>query len=557
MTMEACRMKKIYYNKRLYFVAMILCIVVLFAGIFTGCDLQRGGELPSQDIVVLYTNDVHCAVDTGIGYAGLAALESQYRNAGADVILVDCGDAIQGEPIGTVSKGAYIIDIMNEMNYDVSAVGNHEFDYGSEQFLALAKQTQFPYVACNFRYIDTGDTVFDAYHIIEAGGVQIAFVGIATPETITSSAPAYFQDQAGNTLYFFDQNRDGTALYQSVQDAVDDARKAGADYVVALSHLGIQAENPAFNSTAVIANTTGIDVVLDGHSHSVVACDRVQNAEGEWVLLSQTGTKFDSVGMLLIQEDGSISTGLITEFEEKDAQIHAFIQRIQVEFGSELQRVAAKSKVDLTILDILTGERRVRNGETNMANLCVDAYRLMTGADVAITNGGGVRDNILEGDITYEDILKVHPFGNAICVVEVTGQNILDALEFGARLYPAENGDFLHVSGMTYEIHSGIPSGVRITEDGQFDGIMGAYRVQNVMVGDEPLDVNKTYTLASHDYFLKKGGGGFTMLQNVTMLQDSIMLDNQVLINYITEYLHGEVGKSYANPYGEGRIIIK
>lgn len=199
----------------------------------------------------------------------------------------------------------------------------------------------------------------------------------------------------------------------------------------------------------------------------------------------------------------------------------------------------------------------MRNGETNMANLCVDAYRLMTGADVAITNGGGVRDNILEGDITYEDILKVHPFGNAICVVEVTGQNILDALEFGARLYPAENGDFLHVSGMTYEIHSGIPSGVRITEDGQFDGIMGAYRVQNVMVGDEPLDVNKTYTLASHDYFLKKGGGGFTMLQNVTMLQDSIMLDNQVLINYITEYLHGEVGKSYANPYGEGRIIIK
>ncbi|MBO5115341.1 MAG: 5'-nucleotidase C-terminal domain-containing protein, partial [Peptococcaceae bacterium] len=256
-------------------------------------------------------------------------------------------------------------------------------------------------------------------------------------------------------------------------------------------------------------------------------------------------------------EDGSISTGLITDYFEKDAEVEGFIQSIQADFDAELQNVVAKTNVDLTILDVETGERRVRYGETNMANLCVDAYRMITGADVAITNGGGVRDNIAEGDITYEDILKVHPFGNAICVVEVTGQDILDALEFGARLYPAENGDFLHVSGMTYEIDASVPSSAAITEDGKFSGVAGAYRVQNVMVGDEPLDINNVYTLASHDYFLKKGGGGFTMLQNCTMLQDSIMLDNQILIQYITEYLNGEIGRQYANPYGEGRITIK
>lgn len=536
--------------------ALLLCIV-LFAGVFAGCDLQRKDAMPQQDIVVLYTNDVHCAVDTGIGYAGLAQLEAQYREKGAEVILVDCGDAVQGEPIGTLSNGSSIIDIMNHLEYDVATVGNHEFDYGLEQLFALAEQAEFPYVACNFRYLDSGETVFDPYVMIEAGGVEIAFVGIATPETLTSTAPSTFQDTAGNYLYSFDQTADGSALYQSVQSAVDDARTDGADYVIALAHLGLEAENSAFNSLSVIENTTGIDVVLDGHSHHVVACDRVQNADDEWVLLSQTGTKFASVGMLLIQQDGSISTGVLTEQIEKDGDTEAFIQVIQNAFTEKLQQVVAKTHVELTILDVETGARRVRNGETNLANLCVDAFREVTGADVAMTNGGGVRDNIDEGDITYEDILKVNPFGNAICVVEVTGQNILDALEFGARLYPAENGDFMHVSGMTYEIHSAVPSGVVISDEGQFIGVDGEYRVKNVLIDQEPLQLDRLYTLASHDYFLKEGGGGFTMLQNVTMLQDSIMLDNQSMIDYLTETLNGEVGKEYANPYGEGRIIIK
>ena len=537
-------------------IVILLCIV-LIARLFTGCDGMRSAELPSQDIVVLYTNDVHCAVDTGIGYAGLAAMEKAYRNAGADVVLADCGDAIQGEPIGTISKGAYIIDIMNELGYDVAAIGNHEFDYGAERFLELAEQAKFPYVACNFHHIDSGETVVDAYKLIEAGGVQIAFVGIATPETLTSSAPANFQDETGAFIFSFDQKKDGTQLYASVQTAVDDARENGADYVVALSHLGNMAENAAFNTNAVIVNTTGIDVVLDGHSHIMEGCERVQNADGEWVLLSQTGTKFNSVGMLLIEQNGSISTGLITEFDEKDADSDAFIKQIQSDFEEELQTVIAHTSVELTILDIATGERRVRTGETNIANLCADAYRIVTGSDVAIVNGGGVRDNIAEGNITYEDVLKVHPFGNAICVVEVTGQDLLDALEFGARLYPAENGDFLQVSGITYEIHAGIASNAMITDDGLFAGMQGTYRVKNVMVGAEPLDLQKTYTLASHDYFLKNGGGGFTMLMHKPMLQDSIMLDNQILIRYITEYLNGEVGRTYANPYGEGRITIK
>lgn len=536
-------------------IIILMCMVLLFIGVLAGCDV-RESALPEKDIVILYTNDVHCAVDNAIGYTGVAALKQTYQENGADVLLVDCGDAIQGAPIGTISKGAYIIDIMNEMGYDVATLGNHEFDYGSERLLTLAEQAEFPYVACNFRDVKTGNTVLDAYKLVDAGGVQIAFIGIVTPEAILSSAPAYFQDETGSYIYSFDQKSDGSELYDSVQKAVDHAREDGADYVIALSHLGVASANSAFDSTTVIANTTGIDVVLDGHSHSAIACERVKNAADEWVLLSQTGSKLESVGMLLIQQDGSISTGLITDQEKKDADIASYIAEIQSEFADEMQTIVARTNIDLTILDVDTGERRVRNGETNLADLCADAYRLMSGADIGMINGGGVRDNISEGEITYEDILKVQPFGNAICVVEISGQDILDALEFGARMYPAENGGFLQVSGMHYEIDSSTSSSVKTTEDGLFDCVEGAYRVKNVMIGGNSLNLDQVYTLATHDYFLKKGGDGFTMLQHNTMLQDCIMLDNQIVINYITEYLNGEIGRAYANPYGEGRIVV-
>ena len=358
-------------------------------------------------------------------------------------------------------------------------------------------------------------------------------------------------------IYSFDQGDDGTALYESVQNAVDEAKNAGADYVIALCHLGVEEGLGAYESKEVIANTTGIDVFLDGHSHSVMDCERVKDKDGEWVLLSQTGTKFQSVGMLLIEADGSISTGLIKDVEEKDADMEAYIGSIQSEFEAELLKVVGKTEVDLTVNDPETGERLVRRGETNMGDLCADAYRVISEADISFLNGGGIRDNIAKGDITYEDILKVHPFGNALCVVETTGQDILDALELGAMNYPNEDGSFLHVSGMSYEINSEIPSSVVLDENGMFVKVDGDYRVQNVIINGEALDVNQKYTLASHDYYIKNAGGGMNMFLDDTLLQDSVMLDNQALMNYISEYLNGVVGEEYANPYGQGRIVIK
>lgn len=510
-----------------------------------------------QDLAILYTNDVHCAVDSGIDYAGVAALKQQLLDEGCYVALVDAGDAVQGDAIGTLSKGSYIIDIMNEVGYDVATPGNHEFDYGMDRFFELRDMAKFPYVSANFTDLATGEPVLEPYTMLTFNGMKVAFVGVSTPMTITSSTPAYFQDASGNFIYGFGQKDGAEGFYSIVQKAVDAALTNGAAYVIALTHLGIDASTSPYTSSELIENTRGINVVIDGHSHSVVECERVKNLDGERVLLTQTGTKLNAVGMLYITKDGSISTGLITDYTEKDAQTEAYIAQIQAQFDELLNEVVAKSEVDLTIFEPGTDPavRIVRNSETNLGDLCADAYRYLSGADIAFVNGGGVRTDLAKGDITYGDIIKVHPFGNELCMVEATGQEILDALEMGARVTPEENGGFLQVSGLSYEIHTYVPSSVKLDENNMFVSVDGEYRVKNVMVGGEPLDPSKTYTLACHNYLLKNAGDGYTMFQDNTFLLDSIMIDNQVLINYIVDGLGGVVGEEYADPHGQGRIV--
>ena len=517
------------------------------------------------DIVVLYTNDVHCAVaqddeNQVLGYAKVAALKEELEEAGSEVILVDAGDAIQGEAIGTLSSGEYLVQIMDEVGYDIAVPGNHEFDYGMEQFLKLAEEADYDYISANFTDLTTGEPVFDAYEIEEEGGVKIAFVGVCTPKTITSSTPVYFQNDAGEYIYGFRQDETGAALYDCVQSAVDAARAEGADYVIAVTHLGIEAECSPWMSTELIGNTNGIDVVLDGHSHSTIEGDLVKNKDGANVLMTSTGTKLSAIGKLTIAEDGALSSELVYDYEGSDPEVEAFIAGIQAEFEETLNQVVAKTDVALVInepstLDKEEKIRLVRNAETNLGDLCADAYRYVSGADVALVNGGGIRTDILAGDITYDDIISVHPFGNELCMVEATGQQILDALEMGARVTPEENGGFLQVSGLTYEIHTDMESTVKLDENGMFQGMLGDYRVQNVMIGDEPLDPDKTYTVASHNYMLKNAGDGINMFTECELLLEDIMLDNQVLITYITEGLGGVVGEEYAEPYGQGRIV--
>ena len=534
----------------------LLALALLLSGLTAFAE-----ETAAKDVVVLYTNDVHCGIDENIGYAGLAAYKKAFAKADYDVLLVDNGDAIQGGPVGTLSKGEYIIDIMNEVGYDVATIGNHEFDYGMDQFMALREKAKFPYVSANFTDLE-GKPILDPFVIKEAGGRKIAFVGASTPETFTKSTPTYFQNEKGEYIYDFCEGEDGKRLYAAVQKAVDDAREAGAEYVVVLAHLGIDGSSVPYTSSDLIVNTNGIDAVLDGHSHSTIEQEVVKNKDGEEVLLTSTGTKLAAVGALTIAADGTLSTRLHTESIFQDDETTAFVEGIKAQYGETLAKVVASSQVDLIVNDLTAVDsegkpiRIIRSQETNLGDLCADAYRLVSGADIGVVNGGGIRAAIPAGDITFEQIISVHPFGNALCVVEATGQQILDALEKSVSKLPDENGGFLHVSGLTFTVDMSVPSTVVVDDKGNFVEVSGERRVKDVKVGGEDLDPAKTYTLASHNYMLKSGGDGFNMFINDKLLQDEVMLDNQVLITYITENLGGVIGEEYAEPYGQGRITI-
>ena len=579
-------------------------------------------ETPDQEIIILYTNDVHCGVTDNIGYAGLALYEKQMKEETPYVALVDAGDAIQGAPIGTLSEWGDIVSIMNQVGYDFAIPGNHEFDYGMDRLLELSDQLNCGYYSCNFTDLRTGESVFEPYKIMDFGQVQVAFVGATTPESFTKSTPKYFQDDSGNYIYGFCEDETGQALYSRIQETVDEARTAGADYVILVGHLGNAGITPRWASQAVVANTDGIDAVIDGHSHETVASTTLKNKDGEDVLLTQTGTKLADIGKMTIGTDGTITAELVDQVtggeagasytvqrgdslsriakrelgsynlwnviyeanrdqlsnpnvirpgqvltipgsqtaedgKAEDPQTAQFIADIEAQFQETLNTVLATTSVDLTVNDPATGERRVRSGETNLGDLTADAYRYVLGAEIGFSNGGGIRDSIAAGNITYNDTLRVFPFGNMGCVAEVTGQQIKDALEMGARNYPEENGALQQVSGLTYTIDSSIPSSVQLDDKRNFVAVTGPYRVTDIMVNGEPLDLNRTYTLASHNYLLKDGGDGMTMFAGCNIVKDEVMADVDLLSAYVRDNLGGVVGEEYANPAGQGRILIK
>ena len=527
--------------------------------------------MDSRTSSFFYTGDVYCAVDENIGYAGLAAYKKQVEEETPYVALVDCGDALQGDAIGTISQGEYLVDIMNKVGYDFAVLGNHEFDYGMERLAELMEMSDAAYLGCNVDYTGSGENALSAlqqYEIVDYGDTKVAFIGISAPESISQSTPAYFMDENGDIVYSFCSDS-GEALYSRVQETVDSCREEGADYVIALTHLRDDESSAPFRSTDLIAGTSGIDAVLDSDSHSAIDSDMVEKEEGREIPLSSSGTGLENIGQLTITPEGDITTRLISDFEEKDSDMESFIADIQSEYEEELQQVIAGSDVELTT-ESEDGVRLIRNRETNLGDFCADAYRQIAGADIAFVNGGGIRADLPEGDITYEDILAVHPYGNHLCVVEATGQEILDALEMGSRSTMAETGDgekaagesggFLQVSGLRYTIDTSVDSTVKVDKDGMFVSCGQQRRVKNVEVlqddgSYEPIDVDETYTLASHDYMLRQSGDGFTMFADNEMVVEEGMVDYQILITYISDYLGGSIGEQYSSP--DGRITVE
>ena len=520
-----------------------------------------------KDIMILYTSDIHCGIDEGFGYAGLEQIRKYEQEKGYEVILVDDGDNIQGDPLGLLTKGDALIDLMNKMGYSVAIPGNHEFDYGVDNFLSLAEKAQFKYISCNFQY--KGENVFDPYVIREIGGRKIGFVGVTTPTTITASKPTLFEDENGEFVYSFLQDETGEGVYNAVQSAVDNARKEGAEYVIVLGHMGNEEQCRPWTYADVISHTNGIDAFLDGHSHDT---DQVimKNKDGKEVPRSACGTKMQHIGWCRIPAEGEVTAGIYSWTLDDSApevlgienEMSAAVKEARGSISKLLEGKIAVSEQEMTIYDPVAVDpewgkvRMIRRAETNLGDLCTDAYRFVTGADIALLGGGGIRVSIPAGDVTMKNMYEVFPFGNEICVVQATGQQILDALEWGAAAVPGENGGFMQVSGLSYEIHTYIDSTCTKDVNGMFTGGAGERRVRNVKVNGTPIDPDALYNVAGNDYWFLNGGDGQTAFNGAERVDAGGMLDVQVLVDYLTRELDGVIGKEYSDPTGQDRIVI-
>ena len=547
-----------------------------------------------SEVTILYTNDVHTYIDKQapeLTYAAIAALKQSYQNAGKKVLLVDAGDHVQGTAYGSMDQGASIIELMNAAGYDAATPGNHEFDYGMDRAKELMRDADFPYLSCNWVDLRTNLRVLPEIKVFVRGGVRIAFVGITTPETFTKSTPAYFMNKA-QTKYIYDilGGEDGQKLYSAVQKAVDKA-KCLADVVIGLGHLGVDPSSSPWTSEEVIAHTTGFDAFIDGHSHTVMENKQVADASGRLVTLTQTGSYFANVGEMTIAPDGTISTRLVSTYDQENpavaAEQAAWVSSVDEMLGEKI----AVADTKFYITDPATGKRRIRSGETNLGDFVADGIYTYFNeveqlhCDIAIMNGGGIRSDEDAGYWTFKTCKQVSPFGNVACLMSVTGKQIRDALEFAARFAGAEgkeNGGFLQVAGATYEIHTDIPNTVQTDDKNVWIGsATGTPRVQNVKIYDRangtyvPLDENKTYALAGMNYTLRNLGDGFAMFDGAELIKDYVSEDYLVMSTYAMTFggvdaeglPHLSSANSvlaeypgylldYENPYGAGRISI-
>ena len=550
--------------------------------------LVDGTTPKSDDIVILYTNDVHTYIDNaagkGLRYSDVAGYRNELERDYNNVLLVDAGDHVQGTAYGGMDEGATIVKLMEAAGYDLATLGNHEFDYGMKRALEIAKSGKIPFVSCNF-YEEKdgvkGNNVLDSYKIFDLGGKKVAFVGITTPESFTKSTPAYFQDENGNYIYGIAGGTDGKELYAAVQKAIDEAKAAGAEYVIGLAHLGVDESSKPWTSKEVIANVSGLNALIDGHSHTTLEEELVKDKDGKEVVLTQTGSYLKNLGQMTITTDGKISTKLISGTDAMpDMEVKAiednWIAAIDAELGQKIGHINAtldnykyEPGKDQDGNDIVKSIRLVRSRETNTGDFAADALYylfLEQGVDAAIMNGGGVRNGAITGDLTYKKMKEIHTFGNVACLQLVTGQQILDALEWGARDadedVTKECGGFLQVSGLTYEIHTYIKSTVQKDEKGVWvGGPTGAYRVKNVKIFNketktwDDLDLKKTYKLAGYNYTLRNLGDGYAMFKDAVNELDYVMQDYMVLANYVQSFKNGEV-TGYDKVEGEGRIKL-
>lgn len=520
-------MKKTFCNT-----LALLCI--LAQGMLTACKNKQDVPQQPKSIVILYENDVHCAIDN---YAKLAGLRDAIEATDTAWVAVVCsGDYLQGGVAGSLSEGQYIVDIMRQIHYDAVTIGNHEFDYGGERMKELVAQIQAPVVCTNFFDAGAAAPYYAPYVICRYGDRRVAYVGVLTPETMMDESYSFY-DENGNLIY--DLHTD--EVPQLVQTAVDQARKEGADYVVLLSHMGEKQPILGISSHDLVAATRGIDIVLDGHTHSVIIRDEVANRDGQTVPVTQTGTQFANIGKMVISPDGRISTTLINqqEFSFTSPVVQHTIDSVYQLLDEVTHKQLATCPFELTI-NGSDGKRLVRNGETNMADIITDAFREIAQAQIGLCNGGGIRASIPAGIITYGDVINVLPFNNQMVRVEASGSTIIAMLESCTASLPDESGVFPQVAGLRYTVHQRSHT---VTNVDVYDDVAGTWM---------PILPTGTYTIGTTDYCAEDGMNG--LLQQCPRVTLPNQYDGDTFADYLETTLGGVVPNRYASP--QGRITI-
>ena len=580
----------------------IFSFILMFIFVLT---LSSCGK--NEEIKILYTNDIHGYIANQkedenkniiplLRLNNIAAYKKKLIDENKNVLLFDAGDEIQGSVYGSLDKGVEMIKILNKVGYDLAVPGNHEFDFGMDGFNRIVKDANYPFISCNFKSLENNKNIFDSSKIFNIGGKKIGVVGVSTPESITTSTPKFFQNEKGEFIYTFDGIKDRNDLYNSVQKAINEIRN-DVDYLIILGHLGvgIDAEKIGIRSIDVINNTTGIDAFIDGHSHTVVDNKIVKTKDNKDCVLTQTGCYLDGIGEMTINKDG-ISARLINDlssYSDNDVKImeDSLIQSITNKLNNKIANL--EKPLLVTSSDNLK-QRLVRARETNLGDFTSDSvywYLNMEkelNCDIALTNGGGIRANLLAGDITYLDAKTVEPYGNQVCLIKTKGINIKNALEMGVTVLekwddewntPAENGGFLQVSGMKFEVDCSVKSSVKTDDHGMFLSVDGDYRVKNVMVYNkstkayENLDLNKEYYVGGINYILRNNGNGLSMFKDSENVVDYVGEDYMLLANYMASFkssngdvvvnnLNSPLKKyenyllDYENPAGSSRIKI-
>ena len=525
----------------------------------------------SNDIVILVTSDTHCSPQKNFGYAGLYRIREKFQKEGCEVLLVDDGDQIEGhgEMFGTVTQGEQVIDLMNKMGYDCAIPGNHEFVYGADYYVQLTKKANFPILSCNiFR---KGKLVFKPYIIKEVRGKKIAFVGATTPRAMGYyTSVGMFMNANAKVIYEFMDGGKGKTLNNVIQKNVDKARAAGADYVFLISHIGQAKKYKDYeNITYVIQNTRGIDAVLDGHSHDVRRFE-VINAEGIPVPRIGIGSKFSRIGYVRISEEtGKLDVGLYswtststsaTELfgikNEMSEEVDKALKKYDKTFNGKRGTVTAPLLITDPVKTDAEGNpvKIVNKSETNMGDFVADAFRFTTGADVALVASDKISGSLQAGKVSMHDMFSVTPNAKKIIVVEATGQQILDALEWAYRRYPKGNAGFLQVSGISLKIDTSEKNHCK-SKNGKFVKVEGKKRrVKNVKIGGLPVDPKRKYKVASYISLLWRSSDGFTMFKECKRVKTENRLDFQLLTDYLQVNLNGTTGNRYNDPSGQARI---